>query len=224
MSSDGELQLIYQDRAVLAVDKPPWWVVHRTRGARGAPVLVDTLRRQTGGPIYTVHRLDRQTSGVMLFARDADVAAALGAQIRDNLWHKTYCGLCRGIIADELRVDRGVKEGQTRRPALTEILPLEHLCERYTLLRAVPRSGRRHQIRYHLRHISHPLAGDTRHGRGDLNRFFRQTFGLQRMFLHAASLRLPHPLHNRYLELEVPLAPDLERVLERMRAYTGPVV
>ncbi len=221
--STEQIPLLYEDAAVVAVHKPAWSVVHPTRGAAGATVLVRALADQLGQRVYNVHRLDRQTTGVLLFARSAEVAAVLSSQIRDGQWRKTYLGLCRGLIEQELRVDRGVKEDGLRREALTEVVPLEHLCGRYTLVRAVPRTGRRHQIRYHLRHVGHPLVGDTSYGKGPINRFFRDTFGLQHLFLHAETLRLPHPVEHRLLQLEAPLAPHLAEVLRQLRGHRGEV-
>jgi len=217
------IPILYQDASVVVVNKPAWSVAHRTRGAAGAMVLVDALRQQLGAPVYTVHRLDRQTSGVLIFALTSEIASLLSDQVRARIWRKTYLGLCRGVIIEELRVDRGVPQGEIRRDALTEIRPLEHFCGRYTLVQATPRTGRRHQIRYHLRHISHPLVGDTNYGKGNINRFFRATFDLSRMFLHAESLSLPHPVENRTLQVDAPLPADLARVLQRLREYRGPV-
>jgi tRNA pseudouridine65 synthase len=225
VSGAGELlSVLYQDSEVVAVEKPAWAVVHPTRGARGALVVVRALAAQLDAEVFPVHRLDRQTSGVLLLARSATAAATLGAEFREERVRKTYLGLCRGALSESLRIDRPVPEGGTHRPACTEVEPLEVLCGRYTFLRARPRSGRRHQIRYHLKHASHPLAGDTEYGRGDINRFFRERFGLHRLFLHAESLRVLHPTEPRFLELASPLPADLGAVLERLRAYNGPVV
>lgn len=217
------LPVLYQDDQVVAVDKPAWAVVHPTRGARGALVMVHALAEQLGAPLFPVHRLDWQTSGVLLLARSAAAAATLSCEFREERVRKTYLGLCRGPIAEPLRVDRAVPEGEARRPACTEVDPLEVLCSRYTFLRARPLSGRRHQVRYHLKHSTHPLVGDTEYGQGPINRFFRDRFGLGRLFLHAETLRVLHPRAPRYLELRAPLPAELESVLAALRAWQGPV-
>jgi len=223
-SSTPALTILHRDDHVVAIDKPPWSVVHFTRGARGALVLVRALAEELGAPVYPAHRLDRQTSGVLLFALSPEAAHTLSQEFREDRVRKTYLGVCRGVLAETVRVDRPVPEGDARRPAMTELEPLQVFCDRYTLFRARPSGGRLHQIRYHLKHISHPLAGDVGYGKGDLNRFFRQAFGLQRFFLHAESLRVLHPTELRYLELFAPLPADLQGVLERLRGYVGAVV
>lgn len=219
-----ELDLLFLDDHLVVVNKPAWWVVHPTRGARSAPAVVHALREQIGAPVFPVHRLDRQASGVLVMARSSEVAGALGEQIREGRWRKGYLGLCRGTIAGGLLVDHPVPDGRIRRPGQTRLEPLQIYCDRYTLVRAEPVTGRRHQIRYHLKHLSHPLVGDTNYGQGALNRFFRATFGLGRLFLHAERLRLLHPREDRLLELSSPLPPDLARVLQRLERYDGPVV
>ncbi len=217
------LPLLFEDEHLVAVDKPAWWVVHRTKGAEDAPVVLRLLRDQLGQLLYPVHRLDRQVSGVLVLARSSAVARRLSDDIREGRWHKRYLGLCRGVLESSLRIDHPVREGDARRPALTEVDALRTYVNRYTLLHATPTTGRRHQIRYHLKHAAHPLVGDTSYGQGPINRFFRAQFGLGRLFLHAERLRLPHPVENRYLELESPLPDPLPRVLEQLSGYEGPV-
>lgn len=219
-----ELELLYEDAHLVAVNKPAWWVVHPTRGARGARLVLTVLRDQLGQRVYPVHRLDRQASGILVMARSSEVAARLSDDVREGRWRKRYLGLCRGVIESSLRIDHPVPEGEARRPARTEVEPLQVYCDRYTLVEARPLAGRRHQIRYHLKHVSHPLIGDANYGQGRINRFFRESFGLDRLFLHAAALRLEHPVENRYVELACPLPAELEQVLARLAAYTGQVL
>jgi len=218
-----ELHILHEDDALLVVNKPAWSVVHPTRGARGARVLVAELR-DLGKPVFPVHRLDRQTSGVLVFARSSADAAELSRQLREGIWRKTYRGVCRGLLEQDVVVDHPVPEKDKRREAVTEVICEERLCGRYSLLLARPRTGRRHQVRYHLKHLSHPLVGDVNYGDGRVNRFFRATFGLGHLFLHAAALTLLHPREDRLLTVEAPLPDDLACVLEKMRAYSGPVV
>lgn len=222
--SAAPLTVIHLDDQLVAIDKPAWSVVHRTRGADDALVLAPALAAQLGSPVFPVHRLDRQTSGVLVFARSGEVASRLSTDIRAGLWKKRYLGLCRGEIESSVIVDHPVREGDHRREARTQYDPLEHLCGRYTLLRALPETGRRHQVRYHLRHLSHPLVGDVRYGDSRVNRFFRETFDLQRLFLHAEALRILHPAGGAPLELAAPLAAELQRVVAALRRYTGPIV
>lgn len=217
------LSILHEDEALLVVSKPAGSVVHWTRGAGDSPVLLECLRRQCGCALWPVHRLDRQASGVIVFAKSAAVAAQLGADLRQQRWQKRYLVLCRGVLAEALSVDHPVPEGEQRRPAQTAIAPLEVFCRRYTLAGATPLSGRRHQLRYHFKHLRHPLVGDTLYGQGPINRFFRQTFGLHRLFLHAEALSLPHPRDGSALHLHCPLPDELGQVLAALRQHTGPV-
>ncbi len=217
------LRVLHEDAELLVIDKPAWSVVHRTRGADMALVLVDELRSQLGYRVFPVHRLDCQTSGVLVLARSREAAALLSADIREDLWQKRYLGLCRGVVKDTVIVDHPVRDGSHRRSARTEFEPRESFCGRYTLLAAVPRTGRRHQLRYHLKHISHPLVGDVIYGQGPINRFFRERFDLHRMFLHAERLTILRPGRAATLELHAPLGPELEGVLAALRVHDGPV-
>jgi tRNA pseudouridine65 synthase len=218
------LPILHLDEQLVAVDKPAWAVVHPSRGADGALVIVHALAVQLGGPVYPIHRLDRQTSGVLLLARSSEIARVLSDDVREGRLRKTYLGLCRGVLREELRVEHPVLEGGVRRPARTDIEPIELFCDRYTLVRVRPATGRKHQIRYHLKHVDHPLVVDVNYGAGDQNRFFRETFGLRRLFLHAESLRVVHPVEPRQLEIAAPLPAELEEVLARLRGYGGPTV
>ena len=218
-----DIPVLYRDDELVAIDKPAWSVVHKTRGAKGALILVDALAEQLGGKIFPVHRLDRQTSGVMVFALSREAASAMSAHVREGTYRKTYLGLCRGVIEHALSTEREVPEGEHRRPARTFVEPLEILAGRYTYMRATPQTGRRHQIRYHQKQLRAPLICDVNYGDGKVNRFFRQTFSLDRMFLHAETLKLPHPVEARRVELSVPLPEELDRVLRELRAYEGEV-
>ena len=218
-----QLEVLYQDEMLVAIHKPAWAVVHKTRGAKGALILVDALAQQLGLPIFPVHRLDRQTSGVMVFALSRQAASAMGGHVREGAWRKSYLGLCRGVIEHAVSVERDVPEGEHRRPARTFVEPLEVLCGRYTFLRFTPHTGRRHQIRYHMKNLRSPLVCDVNYGDGKVNRFFRETFNLQRMFLHAESLKFPHPVEARRVELSAAMPDELGRVLEELREYEGEV-
>jgi tRNA pseudouridine65 synthase len=218
------IPILYQDEQLIAIDKPAWAVVHRMRGARDALVLVNALQEQLEQPIFPVHRLDRQTSGVMVFALSSEVASQLCEDIREQRWQKRYLGLCRGVLHDSQLVTRSVKENEVRRSAETMIHPLEVFCDRYTLLRAEPRTGRRHQIRYHCKYLDHPLAGDVNYGTGVINRFFRETFALKRLFLHASWLRIFKPGTIETLEFSCPLPEELDGVVSGLRKYEGPTV
>lgn len=221
------LPLLYLDDHLLAVDKPAGLAVHRSRlvGADEA-YLMDRLRAQVDGPLHAVHRLDRATSGVLLVARDAVVAAELGRQPMARTVEKRYLAVVRGWPAEQGEIDYPLSGASLRgeaKPALTRWrrlatveVPLalgRYAQQRYALLEVAPETGRYRQIRRHFHHVSHHLLGDTSHGRGDHNRLIRQHYGVHRLLLHAWRLGLVHPVTQRPLQLQAPLDAAWERLL-----------
>ncbi|MEO6801355.1 MAG: pseudouridine synthase [Rhodanobacter sp.] len=214
------LEILYQDDVLIAVNKPANLAVHRSKFVGPADeFLVDLLREQIGGNTYLAHRLDRATSGVLLVARDKEVAAALGAQFMQRAVRKQYLVVVRGWPepAEDV-VDYplpGSRDSGPRRDARTRYwrlatieLPIElgrYAHQRYALLLAEPESGRFRQIRKHLAHVHHPVIGDCQHGRGDHNRLYKQHFGCHRMLLHAWRAGFAHPLSGKAMTIEAPL-------------------
>jgi tRNA pseudouridine65 synthase len=208
--------ILYRDDRLVAFAKPSGLLVHRGWGD-DATVAVDLAREAVGARVHPLHRLDRATSGVLLFALDAEAAAALGRMFERGSVAKTYLALVRGVPPEELVVDHPVPRDERgpRVPALTE-LRRAHVTEpmgpggrRYAVVEARPRTGRLHQIRRHLKHVSHPIVGDVNYGKGDINRFFRERFGLARLALHAASLAFDHPFTGARVVVDAPLPGDL---------------
>lgn len=221
------LTLLYRDEHLVAVDKPPGLLVHRTQLAAGEDeAALQLLRDQLGRPVWPVHRLDRGTSGVLLFALSPEVASTLGAMFEQGQMDKRYLALVRGWPqADEGLVDYPLARdpeqpsaGQTMLEAQTRWRVLQRLewplvtdprfaTTRVALLEAEPLQGRRHQIRRHLKHIAHPILGDATHGKGPLNRAVAAHLGIQRLWLHARELKLSHPVSGAPLRLEAPPGP-----------------
>jgi tRNA pseudouridine65 synthase len=189
----AQVPVLYRDEALCIVDKPPGIVVHRGWADDDGGLLV-RLRRQLQQRLWPVHRLDRGTSGTLAFALSAEAAGALGASFAGGLAQKRYLAIVRGHPPEALVVDHPLasEPGSERLPARTELRRLG-IWERYALVEAVPITGRLHQIRRHLKHVSCPIIGDVNYGKGEHNRLFRQRFGLHRLALHAFSLHLPHP-------------------------------
>jgi tRNA pseudouridine65 synthase len=210
------LTLLYRDDALVAVDKPSGIAVHRG-WSQERHVVLTVLRDQIGQHVYPVHRLDRGTSGILVFALDPEAARMLQERFETGEARKRYLALVRGIPPEEGIVDSPVPRspGGPRVPAATSFRRLG-IFERYALLEVVPRTGRLHQIRRHLKHISHPLIGDVRYGKGEHNRLFRERFGLHRLALHALELGLSHPADGRPLRLFAPVPEDLAGPLRAM--------
>jgi tRNA pseudouridine65 synthase len=223
------LDILYLDDYLAIVNKPAGWLVHRTPLDKGETRFVlQTLRDQIGQHVWPVHRLDKGTSGVLLFALNAEVARTLGQAFEsgDGL-QKTYRAVVRGWPADEGLIDHPLK----RMPddMRTERLEVQPAQSRFATLRRFelpipqslpqqgfastrcaevalePLTGRRHQLRRHMKHIAHPIIGDATHGKGPLNRAVADLIGLQRLWLHAQSLELPHPVSGQRLQLVSPL-------------------
>ncbi|GEK46689.1 pseudouridine synthase [Bisbaumannia pacifica] len=231
---DTPIAILYRDAHLVAVHKPSGLLVHRSPLARGETrFLVQQLRDQLGQRIYPVHRLDRPTSGVMLFALDSRTAAELNAAFTEQRIHKRYLAVVRGIGPEAARLDYALREEDGPRPkaempaqaALTEVRRLDSVelpvavdrypQSRYSLMEARPHSGRRHQIRRHLSRRGYPIIGDAKHGKGVHNRFFAERLGCPRLLLAAVSLGVEHPRESRWLDVTAPLDAGMTALFER---------
>jgi len=214
---DPLLDILYRDEHFVAVDKPAGMVVHRTRIAEGAEPLLQMLRDQIGRRVYPVHRLDRPTSGVILFALSPESARGVCAGFESRVVDKRYWAVVRGYTDEEGIIDYPLAEekGKPRQEALTRYsrlatveLPLPvgpHPTARYSLVEARPETGRMHQIRKHLRHIAHPIIGDTTYCEGRQNRLFRHHLDLHRLMLFARELRFEHPYSGEEVRIRAGL-------------------
>ncbi|MFN4003888.1 MAG: pseudouridine synthase [Hylemonella sp.] len=226
------LEIVYRDEDLVAVNKPPGLLVHRSAlDAAETVSAAQLLRQQLGGPVWPVHRLDKGTSGVLLFALHAAAASRLAAQFDPDApqgARKTYVALVRGwppaqgLIDHPLRrLPDDTRPGRTAlQPAQTGYRTLQHYAlplpygafptTRCALVQLQPLSGRRHQLRRHMKHIAHPVIGDATHGKGALNRAVAALLGVQRLWLHAQELVLRHPRSGAELRLQAPPGPDFE--------------
>jgi len=223
------LTLLYRDPYLVAVDKPHGLLVHRSSMAAEVhdAYAVQLLRDQIGQKVYPVHRLDRPTSGVLLFALDPSTARQLGDAFTRHELHKRYLAVVRGYTDDEGVIDYPLvgENGGEARPAVSRYrtlgrveLPIpvgRYPCARYSLVAVEPLTGRWRQIRRHFHHIFHPLVGDTSHGEGRHNRLFRDHFDSQRLLLFATDLKLRHPVSGEPLHLHAPLDVSTQALFAR---------
>lgn len=211
-----DLPPLHQDGSLLAVDKPAGLAIHRG-AARDRIFALQIVRDREGRHVHAVHRLDRATSGVLLFALDPGTARRMQERFEAGAVEKRYLALVRGIPPESGVIDHPIPRDVDgpRVPAVTEFRRLA-IFERYALIEARPRTGRRHQIRRHLKHISHPLIGDVRYGNGEHNRLFRERFGLHRLALHACELAFDHPETGGMLRIVAPVPEDLAGPLRTM--------
>jgi len=211
--------LVRTDRYVI-VAKPSGLAVHRGE-CRDRVTALDLVRDEVGRWVYPAHRLDRGTSGVLLFALDPEAAAALAPLFAAAAVEKRYLALVRGVPPDEGLIDHAVprSEGGPRVPALTAFRRLAAASaadQRCALVEARPRTGRFHQIRRHLKHIGHPLIGDANYGKGALNRWYREHYGLARLALHAAEIAFTDPWTAAPVRAAAALPEDLAAPLGRL--------
>jgi tRNA pseudouridine65 synthase len=225
------LRILHRDDHLIAIDKPPGLLVHRTGLDAGETrFAVQLLRDQIGQPVWPAHRLDKGTSGVLLFALDAATASQLGRAFESGEGiTKTYHAIVRGWPADEGLIDHPLRrlpddmrtEREEVQDAQTRFATLERYelsipyggfpATRCALVELQPLTGRRHQLRRHMKHIAHPIIGDATHGKGPLNRAVAEHLGMQRLWLHAGSLALRHPVSGDALALQAPRDPDWSR-------------
>ena len=185
------------------------------------------LRDQIGQYVYPIHRLDKPTSGVLLFALDAKTAKSMSELFRSSKVEKEYVAIVRGFTLEAFIIDYPLKQmldtkeqklqGVTKdeQEALTYFkrlatveLPFpvsRYPIARYSLVKLVPKTGRKHQLRRHMKHIFHPIVGDTKHGRGEHNKLFREKFNSHRLLLHSNRLTFTHPVSQKEIVIEASL-------------------
>ena len=233
------LDIIYRDEHLIAIHKPAGLLVHRTVLDRHETRFAEQiLRDQIGHYVHPVHRLDRGTSGVLLFALERDIGRQLGQQFETQQIDKTYLAVVRGHPAAagvidhpltrqfddyEFRAPASIGAAQNavtyyRRLAVAELAQRvdRYPTSRYALLELKPETGRRHQIRRHLKHIAHPIIGDATYGKGRHNRLFQELFGCHRLLLACLEMRLTHPVSKQSLNLAAPLAEDFAALTGRL--------
>lgn len=235
--AEPPLPVIFHDDDLIAIHKPAGLLVHRSALDRHASrFAVQMLRDQIGQPVYPLHRLDKGTSGVLLFALAPDMARAVYGQFERGEVDKRYLAVVRGHPPESGEIDHPLKRMAddyaniaTDAPAQAALTRYRRLAtvdlpyrvdrypsSRYALLELHPLSGRRHQLRRHLKHIAHPIIGDATHGKGRHNRLFQTLFDSHRLLLAATELRLRHPRDGRALCLRAAPAADFAAVTRQL--------
>jgi tRNA pseudouridine65 synthase len=206
------IPVLYRDESLLIVDKPAGLLTHRSELAPDRDVAMTRARDTIGAKVWPLHRLDRGTSGALAFGLSERVARAWQLDLETGAVQKVYVALVRGVAPEELVLDYPVPraEGGERVPALTSFRRL-WAGDHCSLVEARPVTGRFHQIRRHLSHLRHPIAGDANYGTGWFNRKIRAETPLARLGLHSLSLELRRP--DGALKVTAPLPEDLARAL-----------
>ena len=219
------LEILYQDEYIIAINKPSGLLVHKSFYARDASVFaVQELRNQIGGQyVYPIHRLDRKTSGVLLFALDKESLKIMNDSFATREVEKKYLAILRGWSPEEMTIDYdltnddGVKQNAItyfHRLQTTEIdlVYNKHPTSRYCLVEAIPETGRMHQLRKHFKHIFHPILGSRPHGCNKQNKLWLESFGLKGMMLHAHQLVFNHPITNEKITLNAKVNEEFAKV------------
>ena len=233
------LDILYHDEFLVAINKPSGLLVHRSLiDTRVHEFALQLTRDQIGQRVYPVHRLDRPTSGVLLFALSSGIARDVSEQFSGRAVAKEYLALVRGFADESGHIDYALKEqldkfsdakadnNKEAQDAVTDYHCLEqqelpfavgrYASARYSWVSLTPHTGRKHQLRRHMKHIFHPIVGDTTHGDGKQNTFVREQYNCQRLMLHATTLNLLHPVSGRELTLKADLPNDLRDPLMQM--------
>ena len=202
--------IIYEDEQLVAIEKPSGILVHRTGISQDRVFVLQTLRNQLQKHVYTVHRLDRATSGVLLFALNKDSQAIISEQFEKKTIEKVYYAVVRGWIHKKGTIDHPVPNDKGKlKSAITHYQRMakgeidvaigRYKTARYSLVKLMPETGRKHQIRRHLRSISHPVIGDVNYGDRHHNHYFWDHLNLNRLMLHAHDLKISHPVSHETL-------------------------
>jgi tRNA pseudouridine65 synthase len=222
------LEILFQDEHLIAINKPHDLLVHRSPIAADVQEFaLQILRDQIGHWVTPVHRIDRKTGGVLLFAKDKEAEIAMHKQFMEGLVSKKYLAIVRGYTPDSesidypLRKENGVLQDAytsyvTLQRAELEIVLGNHPTQRYSFVEATPTTGRMHQLRKHFAHIMHPIIGDRPHGCNKQNRLFKERWEMTTMMLHASYQSFTHPVTGERVEITAPLQPEFLRVMALM--------
>ncbi|QTE39555.1 pseudouridine synthase [Mucilaginibacter gossypii] len=222
------LEIIYRDEHLIAINKPHGLLVHRSPiAADASEFALQLLRDQIGMKVNPVHRIDRKTGGILLFAFNKEVEIAMQKAFMENRVSKKYLAIVRGHTPDAEDIDYPLrKENGTLQDAFTSYTTLKraeldiafgkHPTSRYSLVEAVPATGRMHQLRKHLSHIFHPIIGDRTHGCNKQNKLFLEQWAMTTMLLHASQLNFKHPITSEEITIKAALQPEFTRVMEIM--------
>jgi len=222
------LEIVYQDEHIIAINKPHGLLVHRSSIANDAKEFaLQLLRDQVGRHVSPVHRLDRKTGGLLLFAFEKDVEIALHQQFQNGQVIKKYLAVLRGHSPDQQEIDYPLaKENGTIQEAFTAFVTLKraelnvpfgkHETSRYSLVEATPATGRMHQLRRHFAHIFYPIIGDRKHGCNKQNKFFKEQWDMTTMLLHASQLSFKHPVTSDQVILKADIGEEFQRMNQLM--------
>jgi len=237
MWKNYELEILYKDDFIVAINKPSGLLVHKSMIDRHEIYFaMKMLRDQIGQYVYPIHRLDKPTSGVLLFALDSETAKVMNEQFKSKKIQKKYIAVVRGYVDEDGFIDYAlsvkndkiadkdssdIKESQDAQTQFKRVgtVEISHAVgryekTRYSLVELLPKTGRKHQLRRHMKHISHHILGDTKYGRGEHNKLIRKHYNCHRLLLHALELEVIHPYTQKKLIFKAGLDDTFEYILD----------
>ncbi len=239
MSISEKLPILFRDENYIVIHKFSGLLVHSSKEDRFEKrFALQMLRDQIGSRVYPLHRLDKSTSGALMFATSSEAARLMGEEFKNGRIEKKYLAIVRGhFLEKEISVDYQLKQIQDRRSrqlgndkppqeaqTLFRVLSTAELIEpihphptaRYSLVEAQPLTGRKHQIRRHLKHLSHPIVGDVNYGVGVHNQLFRTKFDSHRLLLASTSLKFKDPYSKKEICVKAPLEQSFQKVIDQL--------
>jgi tRNA pseudouridine65 synthase len=220
------LEILYQDTDLVIINKPHGLLVHRSKIATNTDVYaLQLLRDQIGLRVYPVHRLDRKTSGVLIFALSAEINITMQSQFAENAVKKTYQAIVRGFTPIKKNIDYALTNdsGKTQE-AITNFITLKKSeipvphggfeTSRYSLIELIPETGRFHQLRKHMAHLRHPIIGDRPHGCNKQNKLFKEKWNMITMMLHAKTVKFNHPVSGKEMVINANFQDEFTRTLK----------
>lgn len=221
--SKVEIEILYEDEHLIAINKPHGLLVHRTRIANDATVFaLQLVRDRINQKVYPVHRIDRKTSGVLLFAKSKEALKDMQRLFSERKVIKSYTAIVRGFLESDGLIDYPLTEGNKTQDASTSYKVTQEFeidlafgkfsTSRYSLLEISPQTGRFHQIRKHFAHIFHPIIGDRPHGCNKQNKLWKDQFEMTTMMLHAHILEFNYPDGNP-IRIKANVSSEFNRVL-----------
>lgn len=220
------LEILFQDEYLVAINKPHGLLVHRSPiAADASEFAIQVLRDQIRQKVFPVHRLDRKTSGVLLFALNDEVNRLMQEAFMNKKVDKKYLAVVRGFTPESGTIDYALTNEKGKiQEAITHYKTLEtfdipvpfgkQTSSRYSLVEIEPETGRMHQIRKHFAHIFHPIIGDRPHGCNKQNKLFLEKWEMTKMLLHAKEISFQHPISNEKITIQAEMHEDFKRVLE----------
>ena len=206
-----KIEILFQNEQIIVVNKPSGVLVHPSKESSDKVSVLKILRDELGHFLYPIHRLDRPVSGALIFGKTSQAASIYSSKLKSKDAIKRYTALCKGNLPEKIVIDSPLLNQDKTKPldAHTEVRPI-HTDEFVSLVEISIKTGRYHQIRRHCSRVGHQIIGDSMHGKGKYNKYYRENFGLNRIFLHCSSIDIGD---QKFI---APLPKELKSVIQKI--------